>query len=218
MKPRGIVVLLSGSGTNFQAIINAYQKGDIDQPICAVISNNSEAKGLLRASKIGIPAITLDHRSFPDRKTYDWHLQELIDKFNPKLIVLAGFMRILSPEFVQHYEGRMINIHPALLPEFRGLHTHERAIESGVKRHGATVHFVTSELDDGPNIIQSGLDMEPADTPESLASRVLILEHQIYPLSIEWFLKDRIMMKENQCFMDDQLLPNSGYVWKDDNV
>lgn len=217
MKPSGIVVLLSGSGSNFQAILDASKKSSFPQEIRAVISNNPIAKGLLRASDAGIPAIILDHRAYQDRESYDTALANLIHRFNPKLVVLAGFMRILTADFVKQFEGRMINIHPALLPKYKGLNTHQRAIDSGDTHHGATVHFVTPELDDGPNILQAGLTINENDTADTLATRVLELEHKIYPMVVDWYMNDRVKMFENQCYLDQYLLPESGYELNDEN-
>jgi len=211
MKPYGIVVLLSGSGSNFQAILDASKSGSFPQGICAVISNNPHAKGLIRASDAGIPAITLDHRAYPDRESYDAALAKLVQRFNPKLIVLAGFMRILTSDFVKQFEGKMINIHPALLPKYKGLNTHQRALDNGDSIHGATVHFVTPELDDGPNILQASLQVNQVESSETLASRVLVLEHKIYPMVVDWFMNDRVKMFENQCYLDQYLLPDTGY-------
>ncbi len=211
MTPQGMVVLISGGGTNLQAIIDGVESGAISQPIAAVISNKADAKGLARASRAGIPAVILDHTAFGDRAHYDAALAELIHRFDPKLVVLAGFMRILSADFVAQFEGRMINIHPALLPEFKGLHTHERAIAEGATRHGATVHFVTAALDDGPNIIQATLSVTSSDTPDTLATRVLALEHQIFPMAIEWFLQNNICMKDNRCYLNGLCLDANGY-------
>ena len=211
MNPQGMVVLISGGGTNLQAIIDGVASGAISQPILAVISNRGDAKGLARAAAAGIPAIILDHTAYGDRAQYDHALAQLIDRFHPKLVVLAGFMRILSAEFVAQFEGKMINIHPALLPEFKGLHTHERAIAAQVKSHGATVHFVTAALDDGPNIIQAALTIQKSDTPDTLATRVLALEHRILPKAIEWFLQNNICMKNNRCYLNGHCLDANGY-------
>ena len=212
MTGHGIVVLISGGGTNLQAVIDGYLQQIISEPIVAVISNNADAKGLARATRAGIPAIVLDHRTFSDRNSYDLALAKLIERFSPKLVVLAGFMRLLSPGFVQQFEGSMINIHPALLPEFKGLHTHARALASGVQKHGATVHFVTADLDDGPNIIQASLTVSKNDTEATLAERVLTLEHQILPTAIEWFLQNKISMSNNRCYLNQQQLDDCGYI------
>jgi phosphoribosylglycinamide formyltransferase-1 len=178
-----IVVLISGSGSNLQSIIDA----GLPVEIRAVISNRADAYGLTRAEQAGIPFAVLDHKNFPDRESYDAALQALIDSYEPKLLVLAGFMRILGDDFVRHYEGRMMNIHPSLLPKYRGLNTHARAIEAGDKEAGCSVHFVTPELDAGPIIAQARVPIHEDDTPETLAARVLDQEHRIYPEAIRRF-------------------------------
>lgn len=183
-----IVVLISGSGSNLQAIIDA----DLPITIRAVISNRADAYGLTRAEAAGIPTAVLDHKGFADRESYDAALRALIDSYNPGLLVLAGFMRILSDGFVRHYEGRMINIHPSLLPKYRGLDTHARAIEAGDGEAGCSVHFVTAELDAGPVIIQARVPVLEHDTPETLAARVLEQEHRIYPEAIRRFAEGEI--------------------------
>lgn len=196
-----IVVLISGSGSNLQAIIDAAQQ-DLPVDIRAVISNRADAYGLERARLAGIPTHLLDHKSYPDRQAFDTALRELIDCFQPALVVLAGFMRILSNDFVRHYEGRMLNIHPSLLPRHRGLDTHARALEAGDREHGATVHFVTSELDAGPLVLQARVPIEPSDSPESLASRVLEQEHRIYPQAIRWFAEGRLRLVNGRAMLD----------------
>lgn len=186
-----IVVLLSGSGSNLQSIIDASRQ-DLPVEIRAVISNKADAYGLVRAREAGIATEVLDHKQFPDRESYDAALQQLIDGYAPQLVVLAGFMRILSDGFVRHYEGRMMNIHPSLLPKYRGLNTHARAIEAGDTEAGCTVHFVTPELDAGPPILQARVPVHPDDSPESLAARVLEQEHRIYPEAIRLFVEGKI--------------------------
>lgn len=181
-----IVVLISGSGSNLQSIIDAAVS-DMPVDIRAVISNRPDAYGLTRASEAGIATAVLENGNFADRESYDAALQELIDSYSPELVVLAGFMRILSDAFVRHYEGRMMNIHPSLLPKYRGLHTHARALEAGDKVAGCTVHFVTAELDAGPIITQARVPVVDGDTPETLAARVLKEEHRIYPEAIRQF-------------------------------
>jgi phosphoribosylglycinamide formyltransferase-1 len=183
-----IVVLISGSGSNLQSIIDA----ELPITIRAVISNRADAYGLTRAEQAGIPTAVLDHKAYPDRESYDAALQELIDSYQPGLLVLAGFMRILSDGFVRHYEGRMMNIHPSLLPKYRGLNTHARAIEAGDAEAGCSVHFVTPELDSGPLIAQARVPIREDDTPESLAARVLEQEHLIYPEAIRRFAEGEI--------------------------
>jgi len=200
-----IVVLISGGGTNLQAIIDGAQ-GDLPVDIRAVISNKAGVFGLERARRAGIETRVLDHREFPDRDSYDSALIGLIDDFSPALVVLAGFMRILTPAFVHHFSGKMFNIHPSLLPKFRGLHTHARAIEAGETEHGATVHFVTEELDGGPLIIQSKVPVLPQDTPDDLAARVLEREHIIYPAAIRWFAEHRLRLQDHRVELDGRLL------------
>ncbi len=197
-----LIVLISGGGTNLQAIIDAA-KEDLPISIRAVISNRADAFGLERARNAGIATRVLDHRGYPSREDYDRALQELIDSFEPGLICLAGFMRILSPGFVAHYRGCMFNIHPSLLPAFRGLHTHQRALDEGVRIHGASVHFVTEELDGGPVIVQARVPVMEGDTADVLAARVLTQEHVIYPLAIRWFAEHRLRMVDHRVLLDD---------------
>lgn len=196
-----IVVLISGSGTNLQSIIDAARV-DLPVEIRAVISNRPDAYGLERARLAGITTRILDHHDFSDRESYDAALSELIDSFAPKLVVLAGFMRILSDRFVRHYEGRMLNIHPSLLPKYRGLDTHARCLEAGDAEHGASVHFVTPELDAGPLVIQARVPVRKDDTPESLAARVLDQEHRIYPQAIRWFAEGRLKLENGRALLD----------------
>ncbi len=200
-----VVVLISGSGSNLQAIIDAAQAG-LPIEIRAVISNRADAFGLERARRAGIHTEVLDHKDFDGREAYDAALQALIDSFEPGLLVLAGFMRILTDAFVRHYEGRMFNIHPSLLPRYKGLHTHARAIEAGDAEHGASVHFVTPELDGGPLIIQASVPVKADDTPESLAARVLEQEHIIYPKAIGWFAEGRLELKHGVVYRDGEAL------------
>jgi phosphoribosylglycinamide formyltransferase-1 len=196
-----VVVLISGSGSNLQAIIDGAS-ADLPVEIRAVISNKSDAYGLERARQANIETRVLDHREYEDRESYDSALGDLVEEFEPGLVILAGFMRILTPEFVQRFRGRMFNIHPSLLPKFRGLHTHERAIEAGEKEHGASVHFVTEELDGGPLILQVRVPVEADDTPDSLAARVLTQEHIIYPTAVRWFAQGRLDIDDNRVIKD----------------
>ena len=186
-----VVVLISGSGSNLQAIIDAAQQ-DLPVEIRAVISNKANAYGLTRAAQAGIETVVLDHTRFDSREAFDDELTRLIDQYQPGLVVLAGFMRILSDNFVHHYEGRMINIHPSLLPKYKGINTHARAIEAGDAEAGCSVHLVTAELDAGPVLLQARVPIHPNDTPESLAARVLEQEHRIYPEAIRQFARQRI--------------------------
>lgn len=206
----GLVILISGSGTNLQAIIDAIKEGTVKADIRCVISNRADAYGLERARQAGIATRVVDHRQYDSRESFDAALQQEIDQFQPDLVVLAGFMRILTTEFVRHYRGRMLNIHPSLLPKFRGLNTHARAIEAGEAEHGVTVHFVTEELDGGPNVLQAIIPIEPDDTPDTLRVRVQRQEHFIFPEAIRWFLSGRLKMEGDQALLDGAPLPYSG--------
>ncbi len=202
-----IVVLISGQGSNLQAIMDAIARGGLPATLRAVISNRADAPGLERAARAGIPAKTLSHRDFPDRQAYDRALRTLIDRYHPDLVVLAGFMRILTPTFVAHYAGRLLNIHPSLLPAFTGLNTHQRALEAGVAEHGTSVHFVTADLDAGPVIAQARIPVRPDDTPQTLAARVKPLEHRLYPLVIRWFAQGRLRLRDGEIIFDGKPLP-----------
>lgn len=192
---RNIVVLISGAGSNLQALMRAALQEQWEQHlqarIAAVISNRSDAPGLALARAAGLACEVLDHTAYPSRDAFDAALMTRIDAHQPALVLLAGFMRILTPEFVRHYEGRLINIHPSLLPAFTGLHTHRRALEAGCKVAGATVHRVTAELDHGPILAQAAVPVMPDDSPETLAARVRAAEHQIYPQAVREWLQTR---------------------------
>ncbi len=207
-----IVVLISGSGTNLQKIIEAIERGELPAQIIAVISNRVDAYGLQRAKKAGISTRVLDHQQYKTRQDYDTELQKLIDDYEPGLIVLAGFMRILTNDFVEHYHGRLINIHPALLPEYKGLNTHQRVLDGGATRHGASVHFVTPELDSGPVIIQRAFTVCADDTVETLEQRVHEIEYEIYPTAIRWFAENRLSFENNKVLLDGRLSPQQGIV------
>ncbi|MDO9371749.1 MAG: phosphoribosylglycinamide formyltransferase [Gammaproteobacteria bacterium] len=191
------VILISGRGSNLHAILRAVAGQALPIAIRAVISNRPDAPGLTLARDAGIPAEILDHTAFPDRQGFDDALQALIDSHAPELVVLAGFMRILSPSFVSHYHGRMLNIHPSLLPAFTGLDTHRRALEAGVREHGASVHFVTHALDGGPVVLEARVPVLPGDTAATLGARVLEAEHRIYPQAIRWFAEGRLRLAGN---------------------
>ena len=191
VSPIRLVVLISGNGSNLQAIIDDITDNGLPAQIVAVISNKADAYGLERAKKAGIEQRVLSHKDFSDRSQYDLALKDLIDVYQPDLIILAGFMRILSNEFVEHYLHKMMNIHPSLLPKYKGLNTHQRALDAGDKEHGCSVHFVTHELDDGPVILQATVDIKENDTAESLASRVHEQEHRIYPQAIRMFAEKK---------------------------
>ncbi len=186
---KSIVILISGRGSNMQALVEA------GLPVRAVISNRPDAAGLAWAAARGITTATLDHKAFAGREAFDAALAEAIDAHKPDLVVLAGFMRILSPGLVQHYAGRMLNIHPSLLPAFTGLDTHARALAAGVKLHGCTVHFVTAELDHGPIVIQAAVPVRHGDDEAALAARVLAQEHRIYARAVRWFIAGRLVIE-----------------------
>jgi len=188
---KSVAILISGRGSNMQAIVEAR----LPVRVAAVISNSAEAAGLGFAQSRGIPTAVVNHRDYASREAFDAQLAQTIDRFAPDLVVLAGFMRILTDGFVRRYEGRMINIHPSLLPAYPGLHTHRRALEEGVKIHGCTVHFVTPQLDHGPIIVQAAVPVAAADTEDALAARVLRQEHRIYPLAVRWFAEDRLVIE-----------------------
>jgi phosphoribosylglycinamide formyltransferase-1 len=207
-KPVSIVALISGGGTNLQAIIDASVKGDFNGQIKAVISNRADAYGLQRAEAASIPTEVVDHTSHEDRTSFDRELKRCVSRYHPDLIIMAGFMRILTEEFINPFQGRVFNIHPSLLPKYRGLHTHRRALAAGDKKHGCSVHFATNELDGGPIILQASVPVLKDDTPESLAKRVLEKEHIIYPLCIKWFCEGHISMVDGRVIMDGQPLDN----------
>ncbi len=193
-----IVILISGRGSNMEAMIAARDAGRLPVDIVAVISNRPAAAGLETAARAGIATHYVDHRGFAGRDAFDAALDECIDGFSPDLVVLAGFMRILTEGFVRHYEGRLMNIHPSLLPAFPGLHTHRRALEEGVRIHGCTVHFVTPTLDHGPVIVQAAVPVLDGDTEDSLAARILGQEHRIYPQAVRWFAEDRLRLENGR--------------------
>lgn len=180
-----LVILISGRGSNMRSIVEAANQGQLDVDIAAVISNRPDAAGLEYAQQAGIDAQVIDHKLYDSRESFDAAMAEVIDSYQPDFVILAGFMRILTADFVEHFAGRLINIHPSLLPKFKGLHTHQRAIESGETEHGASVHFVTAELDDGPVILQAKVPVLDDDDADTLAARVLEQEHLLYPAAIQ---------------------------------
>ncbi|RJE76488.1 phosphoribosylglycinamide formyltransferase [Pseudoalteromonas sp. MSK9-3] len=210
MTPSRLVVLISGSGSNLQAIIDACQNNEVNGEICAVISNKADAYGLVRAQNAGIETAILSHKNYPSREDYDVELAALIDSFNPDLVVLAGFMRILTPRLVQKFKGKMLNIHPSLLPKYQGLNTHQRAIDAKDDVHGVSVHFVTEELDGGPVVLQAKVPILADDTADTLAKRIHEQEHVIYPLVVKWFSEHRLTMEADYAVFDDQPLPAQG--------
>jgi len=206
-----IVVLVSGNGSNLQAILDACQQGQINGSIAAVFSNKADAFGLERARAAGIPGHALEAAQFSDREAFDRQLMLEIDAYGPDLVVLAGYMRILSPAFVAHYQQRLLNIHPSLLPKYPGLHTHRKAIENGDEQHGTSVHFVTDELDGGPVILQAKVPIFAGDSEEAVNARVQQQEYAIYPRVVSWFIDGRLTMQNNAAWMDGVKLPAEGY-------
>jgi phosphoribosylglycinamide formyltransferase-1 len=196
------IILISGSGTNLQSFIDKVAAGELDLDLRLVFSNRPDAFGLERASKAGIPTACIEHGDFADRESFDRAVAAVIDEYDPELIILAGFMRILSPWFVRHYEGKVLNIHPALLPKYPGLNTHQRALDSGDEWHGSTVHFVTEELDGGPRILAGRLRVNPHETAEELQHRVQTIEHQIYPEAAELVGTGRVSFGSGKAIID----------------
>ena len=197
-----LVVLISGNGNNLQAIINACTTKTIRANVVGVISNEPDAYGLTRAREIGIPTYVINHRSFNSRREFELTLKQTIDSMDPNLVILAGFMRILGSDLIEYYLGRMLNIHPSLLPNYPGLNTHARVLNDGVKEHGSTVHFVTPKLDAGPIILQNRIPVEQADTVDTLAERVHQGEYEIYPRAISWFAAGRLKLVGNAVYLD----------------
>lgn len=201
-----IAVLISGSGSNLQAIMDVIRDEKLNADIRLVLSNRADAFGLERAKTAGIETAVVDHKAFDSRESFDGAMAEVIDTVQPDLIVLAGFMRILSEGFVERYEGKMINIHPALLPAYKGLHTHRRALEDGVSHHGASVHFVTPELDSGAVIAQGRVPVFNEDTEDKLQQRVHRIEHVVYPAVVKWFSEGRLSYRDSQALLDGEVL------------
>jgi phosphoribosylglycinamide formyltransferase-1 len=196
-----------------QAFIDSASNGSLKANIAAVISNRPNALGLEKAACAGINTEVLDHKAFDDRNQFDTELMQCIDQYSPDLVILAGFMRILTVDFVRHYHGRLLNIHPSLLPKYPGLNTHQRAIDAGDNKTGATVHFVTEELDGGPAIIQASVEINDQDTATSLAEKTLIVEHKIYPLAAQWFADQRLKLEGDRALLDEKQLPSTGYLY-----
>lgn len=204
--PFRLVVLISGNGSNLQALLDHIATDKLAATIAAVISNKPDAGGLARAQQAGIPTIVVDHRAHASRELFDAALINSIDRYRPNAVILAGFMRILTPAFVQHYDGRLLNIHPSLLPKFAGLHTHARALAAGEREHGCTVHFVNGELDGGPAVAQSVVPIMPDDTAEALRARVQTAEHALYPAVINWLATGRLLLTGNNVTLDGNLV------------
>ncbi len=214
--PLPVAILISGSGSNLQALIDGAADGYLPIDIRAVISNQAQALGLERAARAGIETRVLSHRDYSSREAYDADLRTLIETYDPGLVVLAGFMRILTPGFVLHYRGRLLNIHPSLLPRYRGLHTHARALEAGDLEHGASVHFVTEELDGGPLVLQVKVPVHPDDDTDSLAARVLQHEHRIYPQAVRWFAEGRLRLSSSGTVSLDAGILAAPVIWTTD--
>lgn len=208
---KNIVVLISGQGSNLQALIDACKRGRIKGKIAAVFSNNQEANGLVLAQNAGIPVHAISPEEFADRAAFDAAMAADIEQYQPDIVVLAGYMRILSPEFVARFAGKMLNIHPSLLPSYPGLHTHRQALENGDREHGASVHFVTEELDGGPLILQAKVPVFGDDSEETLAARVQTQEHAIYPLVVGWLASGRLKMRDGEAWLDGVRIPSQGY-------
>lgn len=201
-EPCRTAILISGSGTNLQAFIDASKAGKLGLELSVVFSNNPDAYGLQRAEEAGMPTACIQHSDFPDRESFDRAVIGELDRFDPSLLILAGFMRVLSPAFVAHYAGRILNIHPALLPLYPGLNTHQRVLNAGDEWHGSTVHFVTEELDRGPRILQGRLRVIPNESPDELQARVQAIEHRIYPLAASWVGSGRVRFQDGRAVID----------------
>lgn len=206
-----VVILISGSGSNMVNLVEHCQAGEINADVVAVISNRSDAAGLAKAQALGVPTEHLSHRDFATREAYDEKLTALVAGFEPDLVVLAGFMRILTPVFVQAFSDRLLNIHPSLLPKYKGIQTHQRALDAGDKEHGVSVHFVTEELDGGPVVLQAKVPVFAGDTVDDLQARVHQQEYRIYPLVVKWFCADRLQMNAQGASLDGDPLPAQGY-------
>ncbi len=207
---KAIVVVISGRGSNMEALVRA----ELPARIAAVVSNRPDAAGLRFAAEHGIPTAVVDHTRHPGRDAFDAALAQALERYAPDLVALAGFMRVLGGDFVGRYEGRMMNIHPSLLPAFQGLHTHERALEQGVKVHGCTVHFVTPALDHGPIVIQAAVPVRPGDDARTLAARVLRQEHRIYPRAVRWFLEGRLVIEQGRVRVSGK--DEQQFLWSDE--
>lgn len=205
---KSAAILISGSGTNLQSFIDKTAAGELDLDIAVVLSNKLGAAGLERARKARIPIECVEHGDYPDRESFDAALNDTLDRYAPDLVILAGFMRILTPVFIDHFAGRILNIHPSLLPKYPGLDTHQRAIDAGDEWAGSTVHFATAELDGGPPVIQARVPVEPDDTAKALAARVLKMEHQIYPEAASLLAAGRLEFRDGAAWLDGEKLEN----------
>ena len=208
--PARLGILISGRGSNLQAFIDACGSGEIAAQISIVISNNPEAAGLQRAAAAGIRTCCIDHRAYIKREDFDRALVEKLQEHDAELIILAGFMRILTPVFINAFAGRLMNIHPSLMPRYPGLNTHQRALDAGDSHAGVTVHFVTQELDGGPPIIHAPVPILPTDTAQSLAARVIVQEHIIYPIAVRWYLEGRVVLTDSGALLDGKAIAPTG--------
>ena len=204
---KSIVILISGRGSNMESLLNGVAEGTLPVRVAAVISNRPEAKGLEAAAAQDVETCVVDHTRFDTREAFDAAMIKTIDSYSPDLVVLAGFMRILTDAFVRRYEGRLLNIHPSLLPSFPGLHTHRRALEEGVRVHGCTVHFVTPQLDHGPVVVQAAVPVLDGDDEATLAARVLVQEHQVYPMAVRWFAEERLRLVDGHVVFEAEQEP-----------
>lgn len=211
-----IVILISGSGTNMVKIAEQCAELRVAGKVAAVIANKADAGGLAKAAELGISTAVLSHRDYASRESYDQALAELVESYQPDVVVLAGFMRILTADFVQQFQGRMLNIHPSLLPKYKGMHTHERALANGDSEHGVSVHFVTEELDGGPVILQAKVPIFDGDTVDDLQQRVHEQEYRVYPLVVNWLCTERLRLSSAGAELDGQLLGPSGYAAEDE--
>lgn len=214
-EPAGLAILISGRGSNMQAFIDACSRGDLNARVSVVVSNNPGAAGLERAAQAGIATRCIDHRDYASREDFDRALVDCLDEYPVDLVILAGFMRILTPVFIQPFSGRLLNIHPSLLPKYPGLNTHQRALDAGDSEAGVTVHFVTPELDGGPPVLQAKVPVLAEDNAESLAARVILEEHVIYPLAARWYLEGRLKLEQRGATLDGELLPATGIPYRE---
>jgi len=215
-EPLGLAILISGRGSNLQAFIDARARGDLASDIRLVISNNPQAAGLQRASQAGLATRCINHRDYDSREAFDQALVDELRAHSVDLVILAGFMRILTPVLIEPYLGRLLNIHPSLLPKYPGLNTHQRALDAGDREAGATVHFVTPELDGGPPIVQARAPVLAGDTADTLAARIAPLEHRIYPLAVRWFEQRRLRLSGNHAVLDGEEIPPGGMQYSED--
>lgn len=209
---KSIVILISGRGSNMESLLNAVADGSLPVQVAAVIANRPDAKGLEIAAAQEVETCVIDHTRFDSRESFDATMIKTIDSYSPDLVVLAGFMRILTDDFVRRYEGRLLNIHPSLLPSFPGLHTHRRALAEGVRVHGCTVHFVTPQLDHGPVVVQAAVPVLNGDDEATLAARVLAQEHQIYPMAVRWFAEERLRLVDGHVVFQSEQEPEGALI------